>query len=253
MKNIKRSLSLLLVLCLLCAASVTAYADETPDGTETGSVTVKMEYDGKAAAGGTLTAYRVGERLESDGNVSFEKTAEMAAFPGSYEDITSAALVERVAAFVAEHPIPAYATAKNQNGEAVFTGLELGLYLIVQTEASEGYAPLKPFLVPVPMREDGRDVYEITAEGKLQPEPVVPDTPVKPGTPETPGTTETPGTPDTPETPDTSETPGTPLEPTLPQTGQLNWPVPVLAALGLCLFSAGWILRYGRRKDGYEE
>ena len=34
----------------------------------------------------------------------------------------------------------------------------------------------------------------------------------------------------------------------LPQTGQLNWPVPVLAAAGLTLFGIGWGIRF-RRKD----
>lgn len=226
MKYIKQIFSVLLALCLLCLASVTAYAHEVPDESRKGTVTVKMEYYGKAVTGGTLTAYRVGEIQESDGNYSFGKTGAMAAFADSYEDITSAELAESVAAFVEENKVSAYSTAKNQNGKAVFSDLELGLYLIVQTEASEGYEPLKPFLISVPMNEDGHYVYEVSAEGKFQleqkPEPTTP-------------------------------TPTTPSEPTLPQTGQLNWPIPVLAVLGLCLFSFGWILRFGRKKNGYEK
>lgn len=227
MKYIKQICSVLLALCLLCMASVTAYAHEVPDENQKGTVTVKMEYDGKAVAGGTLTAYRVGQIQESDGNYSFAKTDAMAAFTGSYADITSADLAESVAAFVAENKVPAYSTAKNQNGKAVFSDLELGLYLIVQTEASEGYEPLKPFLISVPMNEGGHYVYEVSAEGKFQleqkPQPTTPTTPPKPS------------------------------EPTLPQTGQLNWPIPVLAVLGLCLFSVGWVLRFGRKKNGYEK
>lgn len=226
MKYIKQICSVLLILCLLCMASVTAYAHEVPDESRKGTITVKMEYDGKAVTGGTLTAYRVGEIQESDGNYSFGKTDAMAAFTDSYEDITDPKLAESVKAFVEENKVPAYGTAKNQNGKAVFSDLELGLYLIVQTEASEGYEPLKPFLISVPMNEDGHYVYEVSAEGKFQleqkPEPTTP-------------------------------TPTTPSEPTLPQTGQLNWPIPVLAVLGLCLFSFGWILRFGRKKNGYEK
>lgn len=227
MKYIKQIFSVLLALCLLCMASVTAYAHEVPDENRKGTVTVKMEYDGKAVTGGTLTAYRVGEIQESDGNYSFGKTGAMATFADSYEDITDPELAEKVAAFVEGNKVPAYSTAKNQNGKAVFVDLELGLYLIVQTEASEGYKPLKPFLISVPMNEDGHYVYEVSAEGKFQleqePEPTTPTTPPKPS------------------------------EPTLPQTGQLNWPIPVLTALGLCLFSFGWVLRFGRKKNGYEK
>lgn len=227
MKYIKQIFSLFLALSLLCTASVTAYAHEVPDGGRKGTVTVEMVYDGEAVTGGTLTAYRVGQIQEYDGNYAFVKTDAMAAFGGSYEDITSAALAESIAAFVQEKQLPAYGTAKNQNGKAVFADWELGLYLIVQTEASEGYEPIRPFLVSVPMNEDGHYVYEITAEGKFQlyqePETTTPSKPSKP-----------------PET-------------TLPQTGQLNWPIPVLAVTGLCLFSAGWILRFGRKKDSYEK
>ena len=226
MKYIRQICSVLLALCLFCMTFVTAYAHEVPDGNRKGAITVKMEYDGKAVTGGTLTAYRVGRLRESNGNYSFGKTDATAAFTGSYEDITSAELAESVAAFVEENKVPAYGTAKNQNGKAVFSDLELGLYLIVQTDASEGYEPLVPFLISVPMNEDGHYVYEVSAEGKFQLEQE--------------------------QEPDTPAAPSVPSGPTLPQTGQLNWPIPVLAALGLCLFSVGWALRFGRKKNGYE-
>lgn len=79
------------------------------------------------------------------------------------------------------------------------------------------------------MNENGKYVYEVNAAGKFQPQPDNPDKPDKPTTPQKPS------------------------EPTLPQTGQLNWPVPVLAALGLMVFSAGWVLRFWKKKDGYEK
>ncbi|MCF0151633.1 MAG: Cna B-type domain-containing protein, partial [Firmicutes bacterium] len=37
------------------------------------------------------------------------------------------------------------------------------------------------------------------------------------------------------------------------QTGQLNWPIPVLAGLGILLFMAGWILVFFKRKSGSEK
>lgn len=40
--------------------------------------------------------------------------------------------------------------------------------------------------------------------------------------------------------PDAPAAPATPTSPTLPQTGQLWWPVPLLAAFGLLLFLMGW-------------
>ena len=62
-----------------------------------------------------------------------------------------------------------------------FCGLELGLYLIVQTEASKGYEPINPFLVSLPMAEDGKWNYAVDASPK-----VGAYTPTKPDTPPTP-------------------------------------------------------------------
>lgn len=42
-------------------------------------------------------------------------------------------------------------------------------------------------------------------------------------------------------------------KPKLPQTGQLNWPVPVMIVTGLTLFAIGWMLCFGRKKENYEK
>ena len=60
--------------------------------------------------------------------------------------------------------------------------------------------------------------------------PDEPDVPVEPDDPDTPDQPDTPGEPDTPEEPD---------EPGLPQTGQLWWPVGLLAAAGAALMLLG--------------
>jgi hypothetical protein len=49
-------------------------------------------------------------------------------------------------------------------------------------------------------------------------------------------------------TPDTSAEPKATEQPKLPQTGQLNWPIPVLVIFGLAAFSIGWNLRFGKTR-----
>ena len=61
-----------------------------------------------------------------------------------------------------------------------FRGLELGLYLIVQTEASKGYEPINPFLVSLPMAEDGKWNYAVDASPSGCLHPTKPDTPPTP-------------------------------------------------------------------------
>lgn len=231
MRFYEKICSLFLVLSLLCMTAVTmtvtVYAHEVPDAEKKGTVTVEMTYDGKAVTGGVLTAYRVGQVQASNGDYFFVKTEAMENFSGSYKDINSAALAEDMAAYVKSNSLSACATAENKEGKAAFSDMELGLYLIVQTKASSGYDPLKPFLVSVPVNEDGHYVYEVSANGKFQlHQATKPSKPAKPTKPK-------------------------PLQPNLPQTGQLNWPVPVLVVTGLALFVAGWMLRFGKKRDGY--
>ena len=53
-----------------------------------------------------------------------------------------------------------------------------------------------------------------------------------------------------PKNPDNPVSPSNPDRPVLPQTGQLNWPVPVLACSGVLLFAAGWVLnRQGKKEN----
>ncbi len=236
MRYRNRIAAVLMCILLLCGLHMTLYAQEPQE--IKGKITVKMKYDGKAVTGGALTVYRVGEAAEENGDFTFFKTADMGDFSEEFDDISDPKLAQDVAAFVQSKNLSAYAAAKNQEGKAVFTNLDLGLYLVVQTESSEGYEPLKPFMFSVPMNIDGHYTYEINAEGKIQvPQGQNPSAPFDPNAPSDPST---PGDPNAPLKP---------TEETLPQTGQRNLPIPMLAASGLLLFTVGWLLRFGRKWD----
>ena len=109
--------------------------------------------------------------------------------------------------------------------------------------------PVTPPVPTVPVTPDTPTVPE-TPETPDNPDtpvfPGTPDNPVAPGTPDNPVAPGTPDNPVAPGTPDNPVAPGTPDNPVmsggLPQTGQLNWPVPVLAISGMLLFAAGWKL-----------
>lgn len=219
--NTKRKFfTLLLSVGLLLTLSVSAYAHEIPDKNRTGSITVEMQYNGNPVNGGKSEIYRVGEISENNGDYGFVKTAEFQSFNETLEDLQSPELAEKLANHADLHHIPAVRSGKAENGKLVFGDLELGLYLVVQTKAAEGYNLMKPFLVSVPFYEAGAYRYDVNAYGKFELEK-------------------------TPE-------PTKPQQPRLPQTGQLNWPVPVLAVSGMILFAAGWILRFCRKKEHYE-
>ncbi len=274
MRYKNRITALFVCVLLICSLSVVSFAHDVPKENQKGKITVQMKYGEDALVGGALTAYRVGQIAQSNGNYYFVKTDEMKNFDGSYVNITSPELADSVFAFVKANKINAYSKAQNKNGKAEFNNMEQGLYLIVQTEASKDYKPLKPFLVSVPMNVNGQYVYEVNAEGKFalehiqnpidpsnQETPSDPTLPTDPNNPSDPNGTTNPNDPSSPDDPSNPSDPNNPNNSTdpnssttqsgenLPLTGQLNWPIPFLAAGGLLLFALGWFLSFGRKRD----
>lgn len=128
----------------------------------------------------------------------------------------------------------------------------------MQNQAADGYLKAAPFLVSVPMLEDGVYIYEVIANTKVELEKI-PETPPQTEPPQTePPETEPPASEPPESRPPESETteteiPKNPVTPQLPQTGQLNWPIPIMVVIGLILFMSGWLLYRGGKKGNYEK
>lgn len=269
MKSIRKRLAAVLAaLTLLVWCAAPAFALEVVDLSRTGSIKVSL-YDSEtseAVGGGTLTLYRVAKVQKDNANLSFVYTNGFEDCGVELGDLSEGELAGRLAEKIA-------ATAESTTvevsdlGVAEFGDLEVGLYLVVQTTAAENYNVVNPFLVSVPIQENGKYVYDVDALPKV-------GTATK-KTPDTPDEPDTPDTPDEPDTPDTPVAPGpdnpdgwvlgdhgeknypNPDNPNghvmgahgLPQTGQLNWPIPVLAVTGVVLVAAGIKLKKGTRRD----
>ena len=131
-------------------------------------------------------------------------------------------------------------------------------YDVVELEVPEGYTVSYSYEYSNKIIvKNTIDKVEIPGESETE-EPEKPDeiTPIigdetdKPEPDETKPDETEPQIPDFPETePDETEKPVEETDPGLIQTGQLNWPVPVLAGCGLVLFMLGWILTFMKRKN----
>lgn len=215
-----------LALLLLSCAVLPGFAAEV-DPDETGSITINAVYDGKKIRGGVLSIYLIATLEEDDNGDYYYKTkSDFTSVVKEFttENITSTTIPTKLQEQLTKKGLLSKYAARDivdAEGQVEFKNLELGVYLVVQTKAATGYQKMKPFLVTVPVYENGEYVYDVTADSKVSPPP-------KP--------TEAP--------PETTKPSGK-----LPQTGQLNWPVPVLAAAGLTLFTIGTLLRRGRKEE----
>lgn len=219
----KRMITLLVALALLCAFTTTAFAHDVPDTEKTGTIKIVMQTaNGTTVPGGTLTIYRVGEVFEDDGNYSFILTGDFVNCGQSLEDVTSVDLAGNLAGYATEKSLAGTTKTIAQDGSVAFEDVELGLYLLVQNTAASGYNKADPFLVSVPMMEEGVYIYDVDASPKVEVERA-------------------------PET--TTPPPTKPSQPSLPHTGQLNWPIPILVVAGLALFCLGWVLCFRKKKQ----
>ena len=218
----KKLLALLLAAVLVCTMSLTTFAREAPDTSRKGSIQLTIRQGGTAVPGGSFTLYQVGALQEEDGNYRFVLTEAFAGSKVSLEEVSSAQLANTLAAYAKDHKLSGTAKDVDKDGEIAFTGLELGLYLLVQHKAAKGYETAAPFLVSVPYLYADEYQYDVTSQPKTDLEREV-----KPTAPPSPGGGKK-----------------------LPQTGQLWWPVPVLACAGLGCIAVGLFRRREARDEG---
>ena len=220
----KPAAALLLGLVLTLAAPAGAFASENsemPDLSRSGSISVtfKNPKNGKPVGGENIFAlYKVADVVVDNGFhfVYRDKFAEADDSLSEDADL-SAELAAKLAKLADSRGISPLVSSAKPDGSGVvsFDGLEVGLYLVVQTgtgKGDEAYT-IDPFLVTIPLKgSDGALIYDVDATPKVG---------IKPN-----------------ETPP-KKTPPPKRPPTLPQTGQLWWPVFVGAAAGIILLVSG--------------
>lgn len=217
----KRIFALLFAVTLLCSLVLPVYAHDYVDLTRQGSITLKLKFEGEPVVGGKFSCTKVAEVVDEDGNLYFKTLLEEEIFR---EGIPAVEDMEKLVKDNKEFFRSEKLTVTNDTGTVVFENLLPGLYLITQDTEAQGYSRINAFLVSVPYLEDGTYVYDVTAQTKTALEPV-----------------------------EIEATEEDKKDDKLPQTGQLNWPVPVLAVSGLTVFVLGWYLRFGRKKESDEK
>lgn len=226
----RKVIAIISSLCMVLFISVPVFATGSGvDYSQKGSISVSMEDTEKnvVAPGGTLTLYQIAaiEKNEENQDVFvLNQTFEESQVP--LNNLDSAILVNELERYISQKKLGGIVRQIDANGHVSFEDLPLGLYFIIQETPADGYNKVNSFLVSVPQMLGEVYVYDVDASPKveLSPAPNVPEEP----TPSAP-------TPNKPVTSTGSK---------LPQTGQLNWPIPVLVACGaVCVILGGCLRR----------
>ena len=241
-RRMAAALAILLTTLLALCAPALAVAP-------TGSLTLTASYGTTPLVGTPFKLYLV---AEPDVASDFALCGEFAGSSVDLSDLSTAGKLAQAALdlerWAGEKEIAPLAQQNtDSSGSVSFTSLAQGLYLVggvTHQQGSHRYQSA-PCLISLPSWDGSTGVWELNATafpkferrgssgGDSTPTPTEPDTPTPPDPEDQPVDPIKP--PDTPPTPSVGPE-------KLPQTGQLKWPVPVLAALGMLLLLAGSIL-----------
>ena len=227
MKN--RILAVLTALVLMCMLTVNASATEVlPPLQEKGSLTIEMTYNGEALTTGKVSILQVGVLEEiTENHYDFRIFGALGRESITQEECSDPEVAKALLAAGKETLSDKIRTLAVTEGAAVFTELDAGLYLVWQEDADacKDLSAIQPFLISLPIWVEDHYVLDVVAAPKVpvQPAPTPPPPPPPPPPPD------------------------------LPQTGQLNWPIPVMAIAGALLVILGIVLCAIRKRDPYEK
>lgn len=207
---------LLFAIVMIMCFSVSASA-EAIDFDKQGSIAITMQYNGETVNSGSFTVVKIADLYWNNGKYAFSYTEPFESCKLSFEKLDTKETAEEYAKFADDHDADGSKIPVGEYGAAVFTDLGTGLYLVIQEDAAEGYNNVDPFLITLPIKSEEGWVYEIDASPKVE---LV----------------------RSPEQPPESQ------DPDIPQTGQLKWPIPVLAVTGMVLFVIGWAMCFKSQK-----
>ena len=252
----KKRIAIIVAVFTLCMTQLAVFASAAslPDLTLPCSLTIEMKFAEQSISGAQVTIYHVADTHIGNGNMELELTTEFSSSGADLQSIDTTAgnlaLARVLSAYVRTQgivPESGNSQVTDANGHASFVNLKPGLYLVI-TGSMPGYLDMAPYLLLLPVSADGETwVYDVLAEPKTEivptpttPRPTTP-TPTPTITPSPSFTTSTPSS--TPqETPHVTFVPAPTPTPVIPQTGVTQWPIPVMALLGVGLFTLGWIL-----------
>lgn len=165
----KRINYLLVVITLFFGFMITVDAKEnhTVDFSRKGSIEVTLHEmsEDTYVEGAEITIYKIADAYLDGVNLAFKYTDEFSSCSVSLDDLTIDDLSKKITLCVKPESVGT-SLITNDFGTVIFNDLDLGLYLVSQTNKVEGYSNIDSFLVQIPKVIDNSWTYDIIANPK---------------------------------------------------------------------------------------
>lgn len=154
---------------LLLMCTITAFAENTSfDINKKGSLSLTLrDVEGNAAlSGAEISIYHIASVPKADYTVHYELTEEFAKSGVKIGEFENEELASDLMNYISENKISPITAFTNEDGNAFFENLSLGIYFVTQSGSVAGYSDFKPYFVSVPIKENGVWIYDINAVPK---------------------------------------------------------------------------------------
>ena len=167
---IKKRINYLLVIITLFFGfiiSVDAKENHIVDFSRKGSIEVTLHEmsEDTYVEGAEITIYKIADAYLNGVNLGFKYSEEFSTCSVSLNDLTVDGLSKDITSCVKPDSIGTSLITDN-NGVVNFNNLDLGLYLVSQTNKVDGYSNIDSFLVHIPKVIDNSWTYDISADPK---------------------------------------------------------------------------------------
>ncbi|MBQ8682044.1 MAG: Cna B-type domain-containing protein [Bacilli bacterium] len=165
MKKSKLKYFLMIIMLMLNVLPVMA-DDNVVDFTKKGTIAISLSdsIEGTEVKGAAITIYKVADAYSKDSNLAFDYHSSVDKYK---QDIEAGNITSSVLDIIKNSDMVSKEGITDGNGKVQFSNLDLGLYLVVQTNEVNGYSVIDPFLVMIPQVQDNSWVYDVEATPKV--------------------------------------------------------------------------------------
>lgn len=158
-----KKLSILLLMLFMFNTKL--YAN-TVDFDKKGSIEITLleKQENTKIDGAEITIYKVANATEENYNLAFEYVNELSNCNVSLKELDTDNISEEINKCMNDSVKGVSLTTVN--GKVKFEDLDLGLYLVKQTNKVEGYSVISPYLVMIPRVINNKWTYDITSKPK---------------------------------------------------------------------------------------
>lgn len=160
-----------LVLLLIIFLTPTVYAQNVIDFTKKGSLSITLieSQNSERVENAEIEIIKIADAdLDVNNNLAYKKINEIDKCDIILTNLESDGLKVNIESCINDLNITGIKATTDANGNVIFNNLDLGLYLVRQTNEVKGYSTINSYLVTIPTIIDNSWEYDLESEPKTE-------------------------------------------------------------------------------------